>query len=105
MLQYYWLIGSITKVNNFVLVNAVHLESAWEYKFKDTVDGNFYVTTCNKMAVKMMVLRRFMKYYHDADLKFAALALPYEVNIVFKPVPTNSICYKYTIIYFFFLIE
>lgn len=85
MFQYhYWLKGPVTKDNDVVLINAMRFKSTWEYKFKDTVDDSFYVTPSNKITVKMMVLKRFLQYYHDFELKFSALALPYEVNIVFK---------------------
>lgn len=80
---YYWLIGPVSKGDDVVLVNAVRFKSTWEYKFKDTVNERFYVTPSNKITVKMMVLKRFLQYYHDFNLKFAALALPYEVNIMF----------------------
>lgn len=89
---YYWLIGPIAEDNNFVLVNVVRFKSAWQYKFKDAVDDGFYLTPSNKITVKMMVLTRFLQYYHDFDLKFAALALPYEVNIVFSELVPNSMC-------------
>lgn len=77
----YWFVGPASKDNDVVLVNAVRFKSTWEYKFKYTaVDESFYVTPSNKITVKMMVLKRFLQYYHDFDLKFAALALPYEVS-------------------------
>jgi len=63
------------------LANAVHFQSSWIYKFNDAVDDSFYITPSNKVPVKMMTLVRDLQYYHDSELKFAALELPYDVNI------------------------
>ncbi|XP_060838643.1 leukocyte elastase inhibitor-like isoform X2 [Rhopalosiphum padi] len=69
---------TITRATALVLANAVHFKSAWEHKFNDAEDDFFYVTPSNKVTVKMMTLRHDLQYYHDSDLKFAALELPYE---------------------------
>ncbi|KAL4149577.1 hypothetical protein QTP88_003503 [Uroleucon formosanum] len=69
--------GSITKDTALVLANAVHFHSSWVYKFNDAEDDSFYVTPSNKVPVKMMTLVHDLQYYHDNDLKFAALELPY----------------------------
>ncbi|XP_008178951.1 serine protease inhibitor 4, serpin-4-like isoform X11 [Acyrthosiphon pisum] len=69
---------SITKDTALVLANAVHFQSSWVYKFKDAEDDSFYITPSNKVPVKMMTLVHDLQYYHDSDLKFAALELPYE---------------------------
>jgi len=84
ILELYWFIGSIDKTTALILANAVHFKSAWEHKFNDAVDEPFYLTPNNKVIVKMMTLRHNLRYYHDNDLKFAALELPYEVNIFLK---------------------
>lgn len=70
--------GSIDKSTALILANAVHFKSAWDHKFNDAVDEPFYLTPNNKVTVKMMTLRHNLQYYHDNDLKFAALELPYE---------------------------
>ncbi|XP_025205520.1 serpin B4-like isoform X6 [Melanaphis sacchari] len=70
--------GSINRDTVLVLANAVHFKSGWEHKFNDAEDDYFYVTPSNKVTVKMMTLRHDLQYYHDSDLKFAALELPYE---------------------------
>lgn len=59
----------------------MHFKSSWAHEFKDTQDEPFYLTPKNKVTVKMMTLVHNLQYYHDDDLKFAALELPYEVNI------------------------
>jgi len=64
------------------LANAVHFKSAWAHKFNDAEDEPFYLTPNNKVTVKMMTLKHDLNYYHDKDLKFAALELPYEVNLI-----------------------
>ncbi|XP_015375355.1 PREDICTED: serpin B4-like isoform X1 [Diuraphis noxia] len=69
---------SITQATALVLANAVHFKSAWAHKFNDAEDDSFYVTPSNKVTVKMMTLVHDLQYYHDSDLKFAALELPYE---------------------------
>jgi serpin B len=69
---------SITQATALVLANAVHFKSAWAHKFNDAEDDFFYVTPSNKVSVKMMTLVHDLQYYHDSDLKFAALELPYE---------------------------
>jgi len=72
---------SIDQATALVLANAVHFKSAWAHKFKDAEDDSFYITPSNKVTVKMMNLVHDLQYYHDSDLKFSALELPYEVNI------------------------
>ncbi|KAL5234128.1 hypothetical protein ACI65C_001538 [Semiaphis heraclei] len=69
---------SITQATALVLANAVHFKSGWAHKFNDAEDDSFYVTPSNKVTVKMMTLVHDLQYYHDSDLKFAALELPYE---------------------------
>jgi len=64
------------------LANAVHFQSSWVFKFNDAEDDSFYITPSNKVPVKMMNIVHDFQYYHDSDLKFAALELPYDVNIV-----------------------
>jgi len=65
------------------LANAVHFKSAWADKFCHVEDDSFYVTPSDKVPVKMMTLDHDLQYYHDNDLKFAAIELPYKVNIAF----------------------
>lgn len=59
----------------------MHFKHSWRYKFTNTEDEPFYLTPINKVTVQMMSLRHDLQYYHDDDLKFAALELPYQVNI------------------------
>lgn len=75
------LLGSITQGTALVLANAVHFKSGWLHKFKETHDETFYLTPSKEITVKMMHLIKDLQYYHDSDLKFAALELPYEVSI------------------------
>jgi len=70
---------SINEGTALVLANAVHFKSAWAHKFNDAEDDFFYVTPSNKVTVKMMTLVHDLQYYHDSDLKYSALELPYEV--------------------------
>lgn len=77
----YWFTGSISENTALVLANAVHFKGAWVNKFSNTEDEPFYLTPNNKVTVKMMSLRHDLQYYHDDGLKFAALELPYQVNI------------------------
>lgn len=74
--------GSISQSTTLVLANAVHFKSAWVKKFTSTEDEPFFVTPNNKVIVKMMSLRNNLQYYHDDELKFGAVELPYIVNIV-----------------------
>lgn len=74
-------IDSINQATALVLANAVHFKSGWAHTFNDAEDDSFYLTPSNKITVKMMTLRHDLQYYHDNDLKFAALELPYEVTI------------------------
>lgn len=84
LLKYiYWFAGSISKMTTLVLANAVHFKSDWINKFSNTEDEPFYLTPNDKVTVKMMSLRHDLQYYHDDGLKFAALELPYQVNIQF----------------------
>ncbi|KAL4148666.1 hypothetical protein QTP88_002838 [Uroleucon formosanum] len=69
---------SITESTALVLANAIHFKSAWAHQFKHVYDGSFYVTPSDKVTVKMMYLERDFQYYHDSDLKFTALELPYD---------------------------
>ncbi|XP_027846973.1 leukocyte elastase inhibitor-like isoform X4 [Aphis gossypii] len=69
---------SINQATALVLANAVHFKSGWAHTFNDAEDDSFYLTPNNKVTVKMMTLRHDLQYYHDNDLKFAALELPYE---------------------------
>lgn len=62
-----------------MLANAVHFKSGWKHEFRDAEDEPFYLTPSNKVNVKMMNLRKDLSYYHDDELKYAALELPYEV--------------------------
>jgi len=64
------------------LANAVHFKSGWQHKFEDAVDEPFFLTPTNQVNVKMMSLQHDLKYYHDNELKFAALELPYEVILI-----------------------
>lgn len=66
-----------------VLANAVHFKSGWIHKFDEAQDEPFYLTSSNQITVKMMNLKHDLPYYHDDDLKFAAIELPYEVFIIF----------------------
>ncbi|XP_060881642.1 serpin B4-like isoform X2 [Metopolophium dirhodum] len=70
--------GSITNDTSLMLANAVHFQGTWIYSFNDAVDDLFYVTLSNKVPVKMMNLVDDLQYFHDNDLKFAALELPYD---------------------------
>jgi len=72
---------SINNDTVLILANAVHFKSGWAHQFEHVYDGFFYVTPNNKVTVKMMHLEHGFRYYHDNDLKFAALELPYKVNI------------------------
>ncbi|KAL5234129.1 hypothetical protein ACI65C_001539 [Semiaphis heraclei] len=71
-------IDAINEDTALVLVNAVHFKSDWAHKFYCTQDESFYVTPSNKVTVKMMTLVKDFQYYHDNDLNFGALELPYE---------------------------
>lgn len=71
--------GSIDKHTALVLANAVHFKCDWENKFNDTNDELFYLTPNNQVPVRMMSLEKLMYYYHDHDLKFSAIQLPYKV--------------------------
>ncbi|VVC37390.1 Serpin domain,Serpin, conserved site [Cinara cedri] len=70
--------GSINQSTALVLANAVHFKSAWENKFTSTEDEPFFLTPNNKVTVKMMTLKHGLKYYHDNELKFGAVELPYQ---------------------------
>jgi len=63
-----------------VLANALHFKSAWSNEFELVEDDSFYVTPSDQVPVQMMTLVEDLQYYHDEDLKFAALQLPYKVN-------------------------
>ncbi|XP_008190237.1 serpin B4 isoform X2 [Acyrthosiphon pisum] len=69
---------SITNDTALILANAVHFQSTWIYSFNDAEDDSFYVTPSDKVPVKMMTLVDNLQYYHDNDLQFAALKLPYK---------------------------
>ncbi|XP_050435896.1 leukocyte elastase inhibitor-like isoform X2 [Adelges cooleyi] len=75
--------GSIQADTNLVLANAVHFKCGWKNEFSDTQDEPFFLTPENQVNVKMMSLRKDLLYYHDGDLKYAALELPYK-NFFFK---------------------
>lgn len=96
----YLFTGSITKATALVLANAVYFKSGWVYKFKETLDESFYLTPSKEITVKMMHLKHDLLYYHDSNLKFAALELPYEVNISFKFI--SNILKSVKCIYFIF---
>ncbi|XP_025406328.1 serpin B4-like isoform X7 [Sipha flava] len=69
---------SINEGTPLVLANAIHFKSGWAHKFRDAEDEPFYLTPNNKVTVKMMTLVHDLSYYHNDELKFAALELPYE---------------------------
>lgn len=58
----------------------MHFKCDWLHRFKNVKDEHFYLTPNNQVTVKMMSIKKNLKYYHDDYLKFAALQLPYEVN-------------------------
>ncbi|NP_001156102.2 serine protease inhibitor 4-like isoform X1 [Acyrthosiphon pisum] len=74
---------SINHDTALVLANAVYFKSAWAHQFTRCIDGSFYVTPSNEVAVKMMIREHGFQYYHDDLLQFTALELPYE-NHSFK---------------------
>lgn len=57
----------------------MHFKCDWANKFNDTKDDIFYLTPNNQVTVRMMSLEMLMYYYHDQDLKFSAIQLPYKV--------------------------
>lgn len=59
----------------------MHFKCAWVNEFKDTKDEPFYLTPNNQVTVKMMSLKKTLNYYHDDNLKFGVLQLPYEVML------------------------
>lgn len=61
------------------MANAIHFKSGWQHKFNDAVDEPFFITPSNQVNVKMMTLKHKLKYYHNDELQFAALELPYKV--------------------------
>uniref|UniRef100_A0A481MQK4 Serpin n=1 Tax=Nipponaphis monzeni TaxID=196483 RepID=A0A481MQK4_9HEMI len=73
--------GSITEGTSLVLANAIHFKSGWEHKFNDAVDEPFFLTPSQHVTVKMMTLKHDLMYYHDDELKFAAIELPYEHHV------------------------
>ncbi|XP_050430575.1 uncharacterized protein LOC126839339 [Adelges cooleyi] len=70
--------GSIQSDTPLVLANAVHFKSSWKHEFHNTQDGAFFLTPENQTIVKMMSLRKDLLYYHDGELKYTALELPYK---------------------------
>ncbi|XP_050535132.1 serpin B4-like [Daktulosphaira vitifoliae] len=70
--------NSINRETALVLANAIHFKSNWKKKFDEAQDDLFFLTPMNHINVKMMSLTEDLKYYHDTDLKYSALELPYE---------------------------
>lgn len=98
----YWFLGTIDKSTALVLANAVHFKCGWINEFQDAKDEPFYLTPDNQVTVKMMSLKKNLYYYHDDDLKFAALQLPYDV--IFYELLFNSLKHMqldFLCVYFF----
>lgn len=64
-----------------VLANAVHFKSPWAHKFYEINKEPFYSYSKEIQPVKMMTLMHDLQYYHDIQLKYSAVELPYDVNI------------------------
>lgn len=75
-------IDTINKDTELVLANAIHFKCGWKHTFLDAIDEPFYISKDNKVNVKMMTLTKNLYYYHDENLKFKALELPYDVSIL-----------------------
>ncbi|XP_050430549.1 leukocyte elastase inhibitor-like isoform X2 [Adelges cooleyi] len=69
---------SINENTALVLANAVHFKCDWLHKFNVAIDEPFYATPTTKVNVKMMSLTKDLLYYHDDQLMYSALELPYK---------------------------
>jgi len=72
--------GSINSLTRLVLTNAIYFKGSWKFKFdkKNTYDGNFNITSQNRIKCKMMSLKGRFNYF--ADSKIQAIELPYKGN-------------------------
>ena len=72
--------GAVDSLTRLVLVNAIYFKGDWMTKFNDKVtkDGYFNVDTNKKVETRLMFQKSKLLYGRNADLKCAALELPYE---------------------------
>lgn len=76
--------GSITSDTRLVLANAVYFKGKWSKPFKPekTVSNTFCLSSASRTEIKMMREKYDMQYTRNEELKFAAVSVPYQNNVV-----------------------